>query len=126
MPGCPVPTGVSGKPGATTRPVQTLAELLALAPGQDPVGGAGARARADLISWLRRENVVLSGPPLSESQGIESWVHAVVTRWEKHLGLVPKKETKPEYSIKRKGYGNMITIKDLDRPFAKVRPPGSI
>jgi hypothetical protein len=68
---------------AWRRPVQTLAELLALAPGQDPVRGAAVRARDDLISWLRPENVALSGPPLSESDDIESWIEGIVTKWEK-------------------------------------------
>ena len=50
------------------------------------------RAGDDLLSWLRPENVVLSGPPLSESDGIESWVEGIVTRWEKQHGPIAKKE----------------------------------
>jgi len=70
---------------------QSLAELLALAPDKGAVSPF-AETAGDLLSWLRPENVALSGPHLSEFDDIESWINAVVTKWEKQHGSIPKKK----------------------------------
>ena len=62
--------------------MQTPAELVALARDQDdPVSRHIASIKGDLLSWLRPENVALTGPRLSEWEDIESWVEAMATRW---------------------------------------------
>jgi len=80
--GWPVPMGSREKP---TLPLHQ----------DDPISRHIASAEGDLLSWLRPENVVLTGPRLSESEGIESWIDAFVIRWEKQHGLIPKKEATP-------------------------------
>jgi hypothetical protein len=78
------------------RPIRTFAELLALAPGQnDPSCRHVATAKGDLLSWLRPEHLAFTGPRLSESQDIESWIKAMVTKREKEGGPIPKKELLP-------------------------------
>jgi hypothetical protein len=58
----------------------TLAQRAALAPDQpdqnDAISRHIASAQGDLLSWLRPENVILTGPRFSESDAIESWVEA--------------------------------------------------
>ena len=80
--GWPVPMGSREKP---TLPLHQ----------DDPISRHIASAEGDLLSWLRPENVVLTGPRLSESEGIEGWIDALVTRWEKQHGPIPKKEVMP-------------------------------
>jgi len=74
----------------------TLAEQVRPAPDQDDqIFHHIASIKGDLLSWLSPENTVLTGPRLSESEGIESWIDAFVTRWEKQHGAIPKKEVMP-------------------------------
>ena len=74
-----------------------LAERLGPAADQDdPILRHIASIEGDLLSWLSPENAVLTGPRLSESEGIESWIDAFVTRWEKQHGPIPKKEVMPD------------------------------
>jgi len=77
----------------------TLAEQVGPAPDQDDqIFHHIASIKGDLLSWLSPENAVLTGPRLSEfseSEGIESWIDAFVTRWEKQHGPIPKKEVMP-------------------------------
>ena len=81
--------GVSGKTGVTA-----FAEPVALAPDQDdPLPCNLVSLPDDLLSWLDPENVVTTGPRLSESEDIEGWIDALVTRWEKQHG--PIKEAMP-------------------------------
>jgi hypothetical protein len=70
-------------------------ERVALAPHEDPIFRHTVIAEGDLPSWLRPENVVPTGPRLAESGDIESWIDAVVSRWRKHHGPIPKKELMP-------------------------------
>jgi len=72
------------------------AELPALARDRDdPISRHIASVKADLLSWLRPENVALAGPRLSESENIESWIEAIVSKWEKEHRPIPKKELLP-------------------------------
>jgi len=41
---------------------------------------------------IRPENGVLTGSRLSELEDIESWIEAIVTRWRKQHGPIPKME----------------------------------
>jgi Metallo-beta-lactamase superfamily len=61
----------------------------------DPISRHIASTRGDLLSWLRPENVVLTGPRLSEAEDIKSWIEAIVTKWEKEHGPIPKRELLP-------------------------------
>jgi hypothetical protein len=54
-----------------------------------------ASTTGDLLSSLYPENAVLTGPRLSEAQYTESWIEAVVTKWEKEHGPIPKNEVLP-------------------------------
>ena len=74
----------------------TLAEPLGVAGDQDhPIFRVIASVQRDLVFLLRPENAVLTGPRLSESESVESWIDAFVTRWEKQHGPIPKKEVMP-------------------------------
>ena len=59
---------------------------------QNPIPRHIASATGDLLSWLRPENVALTGPRFSESEDLESWIEAIMTKWEKEHGPIPKKE----------------------------------
>jgi hypothetical protein len=62
---------------------------------EDLISRHMASATRDLLSWLSPENVALTGPRLSENKDIESWIEAIVTKWEKAHGPIPKKEALP-------------------------------
>jgi hypothetical protein len=62
---------------------------------EDLISRHMANATRDLLSWLSPENVALTGPRLSENKDIESWIEAIVTKWEKAHGPIPKKEALP-------------------------------
>ena len=80
--GRPVPTGSREKPASP--------------PNQDdPISSYIASSQRDVLFWLRPENAVLSGPRLSESEDIESWMEAFVARWERQHGPIPKKDVMP-------------------------------
>jgi hypothetical protein len=61
----------------------------------DPISRHIASTTGDLLSWLHPENVVLTGARLSEAEDIKSWIEAIVTKWEKEHGPIPKKELLP-------------------------------
>jgi hypothetical protein len=112
--------GVSGKTGATA-----FTEPVALAPDQDdPLSRHLASLPGDLLSWLDPKDVVTTGPRLSESEDIESWIDALVTRWRNSMALSRSScltrsqpgavwrvlfQTKPEYVRKQKDNRNVIT-----------------
>jgi len=62
---------------------------------QNPIFRHITSATGDLLSWLRPENFALTGPRLSESEDIESWIEAIVAKWEKEHGPIPKNEALP-------------------------------
>ena len=62
---------------------------------QDPISRHIASVKGDLLSWLCSENLAFTGPRLSESEDTESWIEAIVTKWEKERGPIPKKELLP-------------------------------
>jgi hypothetical protein len=64
----------------------------------DPISCHIASARGDLLFWLRPENAALTGPRLSESEDIERWIDAIVTKWAKQHGPIPRKEVMPHES----------------------------
>jgi hypothetical protein len=53
---------------------------------EDLISRHMASTMGDLLFWLRPENVVLTGPRLSDAEDIESWIEAIVTKWEKEHG----------------------------------------
>jgi hypothetical protein len=61
----------------------------------DPISRHIASTTGDLLSWLHPQNAVLTGPRLSEAQDIKNWIEAIVTKWEKEHGPIPKKELLP-------------------------------
>ena len=74
-----------------------LAETVALAFDQgDPISRHLASLPGDLLSWLDPKNVATTGPRLSESEDKESWIDALVTRWEKQRGPIAKEEVMPD------------------------------
>jgi hypothetical protein len=81
-----------GRAGGARR---TRAEVALGRDQDDPISRYISRASGDLLSWLGPENVALSGPRVSESEDIESWIEAIVTRWEKEHGPIPRKEVMP-------------------------------
>jgi hypothetical protein len=78
-----------GRAGGAWR---TRAEVASVRDQDDPITRHISSARGDLLSWLAPENVALSSPRLSESEDIESWIEAIVTRWETQHGPIPRKE----------------------------------
>jgi hypothetical protein len=81
-----------GRAGGARR---TRAEVPLGRDQDDPMSRYISSASGDLLSWLGPENVALTSPRLFESEDIESWIEAIVARWEKQHGPIPRKEVMP-------------------------------